>query len=199
VGRLFTDREAWDGGDYELAIHFDGHSEERLQAALETLWSHEDLEGPYAHTDLEPSEQSVVPIAGNQYGVARLPGGSRVACGVYTFDHDAQGDELDLCLPMGSLVAAWPAVRGYPFVSEEEVADMRSWQEPLDRWLLDVGLHVAGTVPFVAGVTGWETVSLYEDLSHWRLQGVPQRRSFGLLWRDADGRVRWYPATDTAE
>jgi len=151
---LFTSRDAWRGGFYELALELGARSDERLAAALCAVWAHPDLEGPYAHRDREPSEQALVAPAlleegPHLRGVARLPNGSRVACGTCVIrELDDGPDWLDFYIPMGSLGTAY-AVGGF------RLGPDTNWPGPgrseVEEWLATIGSVDCAALQFQTG------------------------------------------------
>jgi hypothetical protein len=200
--RLFTAHGQWDGGYYELEIELGSRSAERLLAALEALWGHPALDGPYADQEREPDEQARVAAStgasASLFGVATLPGGARVPCrsgavGPPIEDLEPwRNDSLDFSVPAGGLGAAWPETAGLPF---GDGVDDRAWQEPLEEWFADIGRAVFERVEFRVGWICFETgVVDEEEWGRWLSDGVPAERSVGIL-RPEQAGLAWYPTT----
>ena len=162
--RLFTFDDAWLGGFYEVALEIGPKSDERLSAALTALWSHPDLDGCYNNRGREPADQARVPPenldgGSHLWGLARLPNGSRVACGTCLIREANDGpDWLDFYLPLGSLGTAYP-VGGFPF---DSIADSlaATWRFEIDDWLAGVGLWVARFASLQLGLIGVPSLGL---------------------------------------
>lgn len=194
--RLFTVDEAWIGGFYELALELGSRSDERLEAALLALWTHPDLDGCYKDRSREPAHQPhVLPNSlgsgDHLLGKARLPTGSRVACGTCVIREPGDGpDWLDFYLPMGSLGTVFPT-GGFPFGSETDCP--APWRFEVEDWLANVGLWVARSASFEMGLIGFE-VSGQIYAADIAAQGIPFERSVGYLW-PSNGSVEYHRRT----
>jgi len=195
----FTHPDTWNGGFYELAIQVSGgHSDEKLLSALETLWTHPDLEGCYLHADVESALQeritpSVSHIQTGEHlrGLAHLPNGLRVACGTVLVREDEGSDWLDFYLPMGALSTAYD-VGGFPFGDGKK--DHVIWRIPIDKWLLNIGYHVFREVRFELALIGHDVLgetSAAVILS----KGIPEKRWISYLLPQGDS-LRSYPCTE---
>jgi len=56
--QLFRADDAWFGGFYELAIEVGPRSDDRLGAALSTLWKYPNLRGCFLDRSREPSDRN---------------------------------------------------------------------------------------------------------------------------------------------
>jgi hypothetical protein len=192
---LFTEYDAWCGGFYELALELGPRSDERLRAALVALWRHSDLDGCFRDRNQEPGNQERVPPECVEdgvhcLGVARLPNGSRVACGSCVIREEDGPDWLDLYLPTGSLGNAYP-VGGFPFCGE---ADYPSpWRSEVEDWLAEIGRTIAHVATFRLGLIGFE-VSGAEYAANVAVQGIPAERFMGYLW-PVGSRLEYFPRT----
>ena len=179
--RLFTANEAWSTGNYELALEFGPRSDDRLRAALEALWSHPDLDGCYLDRDCEPADQPRKQPdleSGHLLGVARLPHGSRVACGSWLRrELGDNSDWLDFYLPVGSL---WTAYGRFPFATRIDLPE-DPWLLEVDDWLAKVGLWIARSASFRLGLIGNEVCG-WEHAADFTAQGIPAKRFISYLW-----------------
>jgi hypothetical protein len=127
--------------------------------------------------------------AGHIYGIATVPGGTRVACGTYFIPELSGSDWLGVYCPMSALDRAY-RVGGFPFDS----ADHEDWRRLIDNWLAEIGRSVFETVPFRLGVVGFE-VDANVTAAEVAAKGVPGKRSDGILL--PSGRLlNWYPRTE---
>jgi len=146
---IFTHPDVWSGGYYELAIQLASGA---LPRAITALWSFADLDGCYAHRDIEPHVQlRIAPSAQHDlFGLARIAA-AHVACRSLVIRDESDHDWLHFMLPLGSLKRAFP-IGAYPFGDGSNLA----WREALDAWLCAIARHVHGQVPFSLAVVGWD-------------------------------------------
>lgn len=189
LSELFTAAHTWSGGFYQLAIELGPRSDERLQAALETIWRYSGLDGPYGNRNVEPSHQPrILPtLETGLVGIATLPQGQRVACGTFTVREDDGPDWIGFYLPIGVLHTAYD-VGAYPFGDGET---SRSWRAPLDEWLVRMAAAVFAAVRFPLALVGHE-VSGTTYAEEIQSTGVPEERWIGCLWREGE-RLVWHP------
>jgi hypothetical protein len=83
-----------------------------------------------------------------------LPSGDRVVCGEFSGRYEGV-DEVELYLPLGTLVRVDRRIGGFPFDERSGAASL-SWRAPLDRWLADVAAAVYADVPFHRALIGFE-------------------------------------------
>jgi hypothetical protein len=192
---IFTPRDTWSGGFYELAMEFAPHSDKTLEAALKTLWELPALQGCYMRPDLEPSSQPRVDpslttlLAGEHLrGIARLPNGTPVACGTYLVRGDNGPSWLGFYVPLGALATAYE-VGGYPF---EVGPAMQRWRQPLENWLAEIGKAVFVQAPFQLGLVGFEVSGTTTSAQEFGASGAPDPRPIGYLL-PAEGKLTWYP------
>src|SRR5580765_7303716 len=103
--------EAWSGGFYELAMEFGPCADQRLDEAVKAVWSVPGLEGCYLRPDVEPAEQQRIgpslaafESCGHLRGLATLPNGKQVACGMSPPIREEEGPIwIVLYVPMGAL------------------------------------------------------------------------------------------------
>ncbi len=196
MSKHFSGSDTWLGGYYELAIELGPRSDERLLAALSTIWSDSALDGVYLSRDSEPNAQRKYSLTvellevTHLQGLARLPNGVMIACGTCVIRYDNGNDWLDLYLPMGALATAYP-VGGYPF--EPDVVSSHVWRSVLDPWLVEIGRRVYDHVPYRLGLVGFE-VSAEVCASEIAQTGIPVQHYPGLLW-PTSGKLTYYPST----
>lgn len=195
--KLFTADSAWDGGFYELALEVGTCSDEQLEKALNALWAHPDLDGCYINRNHEPWDQPRMPPSFRDdrmhlLGIARLPNGSRVACGSCIIrDSSDDPDWLDFYLPMGALCSVYPAG---PFPLGTEADWPGSWRFEVEDWLAEIGVCIAQSATFRLGLIGWET-SGQTDADDIAVKGIPSQRYYGYLW-PSGGTVEYYRRTE---
>jgi hypothetical protein len=184
--------EAWRGGFYELAMQFS--KADHLEEALRAVWAFPALNGCYLQADIDPTKQpritptwATLDEKGHLFGIATLPNGKAVGCGVYRVPEDAGSTWLGFYVPMGSLSQAFD-VGAYPFADE---ARSREWREPLENWLAQIGQNVFARSPFRLGLVGFEVSGMGSD-AELAFGGVPAERSIGIL-QPRDHKVIWYP------
>jgi len=194
VGDVFTIKDAWAGGFYELALAFAPPADQALSADLTTLWSLPGLQGCYLRPDVEPASQprlapslAALDSAGHPRRVAVLPNGKSVACGTHRVPEEGGPDWLGFYVPLGSLGTAYD-VGGYPF--ETGPASAR-WRRPLEDWFAGIGRVVSTQVAFQLGLVGFE-VSGETSPQKLQVSGIPDPRGLGYLW-PARGTLLWYP------
>jgi hypothetical protein len=138
---LFAPDEVWYGGDYELAVVL--ASRDDLVPALERLWAHPRIDGPYASNAVEPEAQDVVPPAVEyenlwpvtpRFGVATLWDGRRIACLVFLMVDPEP--VLKFGIPQGAV----------DLLYGQGASDSNAWLLPATSWLRDVCLWVQEAV-----------------------------------------------------
>jgi hypothetical protein len=191
MDKLFAMPDTWTGGFYELSMEFSSPAD--MNAALQAIWARPELEGCYLSRTLEPCEQSrITPTVealeahGHLLGTATLPTGRKAACGVCQVKEDNGKTWLDFYLPLGSLAAVLNA-GGFPF---ELHASSRSWREPLENWLANIGRDVFRKAPFLLGLVGFE-VSGLTNVQEVQKAGIPGKRAAGYLY-PLEGELRWH-------
>lgn len=191
MSQLFTAADTWNGGFYELAIELGPRSDERLLAALETIWHYDGLDGCYKESTIEPSHQPrLLPnLDGWLLGTATVPGGQRAACGTFIVRENDGFDWLGFYLPMGALEAVYD-VGAFPFYDDKSIC---TWRKPLDAWLVRIAEAIFSVIPFSLALVGHE-VSGETSTEEVQSQGVPQDRWIGYLWREGE-HLAWYSPT----
>lgn len=148
----FTTPENWSGSPYELQLELGpGGDDQRLRAAMDALWSHPTLSGPWsAWSTFGAAPES--PAAGDLvrplYGCARLDP-EKLGCVSSVVREETGSDWLCLNVPTGMLERVFE-VR-YPVEPETN-----RWTRRLDRFLADLGARVYAAVPFRLGLVGEE-------------------------------------------
>jgi hypothetical protein len=159
----FVDGENWTGGFYELAICMGGRDDARLDAAARCVWGDVRLVGPYADRHREPGKQKRLEDAvgtslhlGHLRGLAALPSGAHVVCGMLNIREEGEGgsDWLDFYLPLGALARADQRVGAFPFGAAG--TESLLWRAPIDAWLVSVAERVFAAAPFAYALIGFE-------------------------------------------
>jgi hypothetical protein len=186
--KLFTASDAWVGGYHETAFFFDPRTSGT--EALRALWSFPKLDGPFSSQFVEPSEQVIAAIEGDERlnGALSLPGGARVACASFVYRGD-DNIEIDLAISVGSLSRAWQEVGGFPFAPAEATV---AWEPRLEEALVEVARQVHSRTPFLRGLIGFEQFGFTDELR--RPGPIPHERSVGIIDVVATG-LRWWPPT----
>jgi hypothetical protein len=196
---------AWHHSVYELFIELGPSSDARLLRALELLWQHPALDGPYADRAREPRDQPRVDLSGalefdrggDWHGVLTLDDGARVACKAWLLRRDNGEYWLSFFVPLGSLFRVWPQAAPFPFVdSDADMAQHVAWQERLEALLVDIAQLVFAELPFEFAVIGHELEVGEDDFERWqRAKGeILDDRYQGLLVA-RDGELTWNPPT----
>jgi len=195
--QYFTANDTWNGGFYELCMEFYPPSNQRLFAALQTIWKHPVLDGCYLDSSKEPTEQiRVSPLenlieGGNHlYGLVTLPNAIQVACGTVQVREVNGSDWLDFYIPMGALATAYD-VQAFPFERDKGMHD--DWRKELDNLLHEIGNFIFTSFPFEIGLIGHECsgAAYAQDIIQ---QGIPTPRNIGYLWPE-NRHLNYYPRT----
>jgi hypothetical protein len=149
----------WHGGAYSLAVLLGPRDDRRMVAAAAALWHVAGLSGdgpPSEGPDIGAWAKGLVePIAGRPLAAALST--------VRTDDSVADDEDwLFLDLPMGALSYWDPSVGAFPF-GPEGGGPSRAWREPIETWLLSVGLALFEQVKFVVAITGWEASATFDE------------------------------------
>jgi hypothetical protein len=190
---VITEADAWNGGHYELAMHYQPGT--LLDDVLRAVWSFPAIVGPVASRQAELQQQPIVQPradAGELVGIAQLPGGGECVCATYAFPalDDVTFDEVNFDIPLGSLGAAWPEVGSFPFAVDP--ADVEVWEQRLESLLVALAQHVFAQAPFLRGTTSFDGMGVDDGAR--RPGPVPHERTCGIL-DVRDGTVAWYPPT----
>lgn len=153
----FIDRENWHGSCYELGIDYSDMGDERIIAAMRTLWDISDvcgpLGGPYAMGDRALEMVSVPALlyedkAATAYGLTRLDPGDYVGFSATI----TSLRWLVICVPMGMLEIFYNI--DYPITTEND-----SWATPLRNRLMDIAQIIYQLAPFNLAVIGEEAAA----------------------------------------
>ena len=209
---LFTaDKYTWSGGFYQLAIELGPRDDARLDAAIHALWDFPALAGCWNRRDVEPEPQerycaSLAAFEAERrlLGVLTLPeDNARVACDCFIVrEEQSEIDWISLCIPMGGLSTV-REVGAFPFGGVG--VSSRSWHEPLDQLLVQIGEWIFERAPFRLALTGHEVGGdCYAEQVAAR--GLPRDRWIGYLYPGAlpaigmsrqllEGFLEWFPPT----
>ncbi len=149
------------GGFYELAVELGPRDYERLERALQAMWTLAGVDGfmavvgrdPLNHGDAELSLASLE--AHYLHGVVRHPAGERVVCGAISVREESGQDRFDFVLPLGALSRTDPRVGAFPFGDDDGDASL-GWRRPIDDWLATLALQLFEVVPFQLALIGFE-------------------------------------------
>lgn len=197
---LFTDKEVWKGGYYQVVIRPSADTSEQLCSILEALWSFPCLDGCYLSRDCEPSLQTRIEpcengLADHLYGLARLRD-CLVACGSHTLGYGwEEGSRsaywISFYLPLGGLAKIF-SVGVYPFGPMDPVP---TWKPQVDSFLAEIAKWVHARSPIRLALVGFEVdVTAAVTPASIQANGIPKERDNGILWDDGSG-LQWYPAT----
>ncbi|MBB4966754.1 hypothetical protein [Saccharothrix violaceirubra] len=194
----FTAAGNWDGGFYELALELGPGGDARLGRALTALGKAAAVPNWYGSRDREPHEQ--VPVGctldslrryRHLRGIATLPAGTPVVCGLVAIREESGIDWLAFHLPLGALGSADPRVGGFPFEDDGTFTHL-AWRQPIDNWLADIGRQVFADVGYSLGLIGLEASG--EAYATDVTDGPPGHRGVGYLI-PTDDEIRYWPAT----
>ena len=199
---VFTKRDAWAGGDYELGLELGPRSDSRLCKAIMALWNHPTLEGCYLAPFREPSKQPRL-IPGDHpdvlikhlsgeitllLGVGRAPEigrGKAFACCSSVLRLEDGVDWIYLGVPLGSLPYR---TRGYPMAEGSDL----SWCKTVSEWLKSIAESVFEPIGFRLGMVGWELNGLEDSAEQIERDGIPKQRYCDYLW-PSGGKLSWHP------
>jgi hypothetical protein len=154
-----SDRDAWTGGYYELAMQLGERDDVRLQAALAVLARAAGIAGPW-HVQWQPDRVRQVSWtvadleAGALRGQLQLPYGEPMICAVFGVREDDGDDWLDLSIPLEALGRSDGRIGGFPF--EPEGSDSLTWRRPIDDWFARLAGEVRQETAFRLAVIGFE-------------------------------------------
>ena len=196
MSQLFTDPDAWLGGFYELSMELPTSEAINAATAVATLWSLPDLFGGFARKDCEPNKQQllpndVLPLHEHRYGAAQVETRQICVCGSYTAVFESATTWLSFYLPLGGLVAIYPALRGFPF--DQPTTAQRKVLTLIDEWLFKQAVSLYPRLLFTFAVIGFECD--YSTARERVSDGIPNERMEGLVVPTSSG-LNWYPPTE---
>ena len=193
---MFTSKDIWYGGFFELAIEVGDSSTEHLDRAIKTIWEYSELLGPFSVNKIEPENQEPIEPACDEnenwphyYGVAILPNEKRIACGTCCIREMDGPDWLDFYFPMGALSTVYD-VGGYPSGSQDKAA---LWIPEVEKWLADLGLWLSERASFQMALLGFETCGEFYASDIQKQGDIPTDTNFGYLWPE-NGKFRYLPS-----
>lgn len=153
------DRDAWNGGFYELAIQLGERDDARLQAAITVLARAAGITGPW-HVQWQPAgvqrvSWSVADLEdGHLCGQVQLPSGQQVICAMVGIGLDHDWGWLALCIPLEALSRGDARIGAYPF--EDDDGASLSWRRPIDDWFAHLAEEVRQETGFLCAGIGFE-------------------------------------------
>ena len=144
MDKLFTDIDAWDGGEFGISMFLGRVDSHYAREFLSALWAWPHIEGCWLDKTKEPEEGSRLsptdidldnppPPGGDLFGLVELPNGCLCPCLSFVMD-DNNGLSVVFGIPIGSLRRCRP-VGAYPF---DDGSDL-TWIGELSEWLADIG------------------------------------------------------------
>jgi len=200
MAQLFTDRDQWAGGLYELDLCYRTSFLAPALAGLRALWSHEAVAPGYPRIDVEPDQQNPLDLgtAGldelqHIYGMCQLKGVTVASCSTLIAYEEEEQVWIYFGFPMASLGRAFP-VGGYPFGDVSGAGP--AWRDEVDEWLFVLAEDVHAQAPFDCGLIGHEPIdewSIADEVSQGRIPVI--RRELTILVPNPS-RLSRYPPTD---
>ncbi|AGP35346.1 hypothetical protein SCE1572_12935 [Sorangium cellulosum So0157-2] len=153
--------DLWLGAYFELALEIGPAGDDRrAKRALEALWQHPALRGPWEREDAFGSDP-IVPVLhpSSLLGCLRFDG-VELGCMSWLIREESGSDWIDLSIPTGMLEAAFGA--SYPLDPQKD-----AWLVRLERLLATIGARIFEVEPFQLGLLGEEAsgVSSAPDLT----------------------------------
>jgi hypothetical protein len=193
--KLFTQKDAWSGGYYELSIELPDTSNKTVEKALTVLWGIPCLDGCYLDSEIEPENQSRLPTSEyikskNLFGIANFPNSKFSCCQsswmIYEDDNECW---IYLNLPLSSLGNVYP-VGAYPFL--ENGVSPEIWLKEINGWLESIARSFYNKQKFKVAFIGWEKddFKIKESIQN----GIPGERWDGILL-PVENKLIWYPPT----
>ncbi|WP_434045827.1 MULTISPECIES: hypothetical protein [Sorangium] len=143
-------KDFWRGSYFELALEIGPAGDDsRAKRALETLWQHPALLGPWERKD-EFGSDPMVPVLHHSplLGCLRFDD-VELGCLSWFVREEAGSDWLDLSIPSGMLEAAYGL--SYPLDAQTD-----PWLVRLERLLATIGARIFEVEPFQLGLLGEE-------------------------------------------
>ncbi|MEM6326018.1 MAG: hypothetical protein AAF791_02775 [Bacteroidota bacterium] len=197
---MFTEPDTWTGGVVEAWVSFP--DDVVLPPALDALWGHAMLDGPYSSRDMEPVFQRRLPrerwrepvydnpfnrsddSLSRTYAVVRLADGSRVPASVAVTDDLTEPiREIGIRLPLGAL---------------ERVRDMSAFETEggLPDWFDGLVEEIYGLIRSVWNAAPFEKGLIGLDASMYSVEEVltdPYWQEVVGVVSTVDGRLEWHP------
>jgi hypothetical protein len=179
-----SDRDAWTGGYYELAMQLGERDDARLQAALAVLAQAAVIDGPW-HVQWQPdrirdASWTIADLAaGALRGRIQLPGGDPMICAVFGVREDQGDDWLDLSIPLEALCRSDARIGGYPFAPDDGAS--LTWRQSIDDWFARLAAEVRQETAFRLAVIGFEVSGQVRAAE---LTKAPEIRPYALVLAD---------------
>ncbi len=192
--KIFTAPNAWLNGFYQLVINLVERSDEHSREALIALKSAPLLDAWYLERDREPADQPRVNAGGDirehRYGVLTLPNAKKVPCGCFIYHQEYAPDWLEFYIPVAALDKIYPT-GAFPFGASEGYTD---WEREVDAALVELARHLHKSVPFPAGIIGFEPRLDDMETLYWSsvTEIPPEGLWNGFLWAGKEG-LEWHP------
>lgn len=167
----FLNADAWSGGTFDVLLYFGPTSLPRTIDITRRIWSFPQLNGPFRHRNLLPSQQNHVDPDFSEDGCEQLVGEFKFPDGaispfVQTTIRDEDGLWVYAGIPMGGFPANWN-VGAYPFDDGQPV----DWILDLNTLLRNLTNYVRDACPMLAVAYGWFDVSILDTIGD-ALNGV---------------------------
>lgn len=183
--KVFTPEDVWHGGFFELSIEIGDRCDDRINAAVQTLWENPKLAGCYLDRNTDPDIQKPVrpPLVTDEdwchtYGIADFNGRDiRLACGSCVVREFNGPDWLDFYFPMGAIGRLF-SVGGFPFIDRNESVP---WLPRVESWLAELGLWLATRIPIQMGLIGFECSGSTDLATLTQENGIPAERWNGYI------------------
>lgn len=183
----------WCGGHYEIAVEYLDQQDAQLESALAAVRAEPTLDGWYQTSQSDSASQprvelSLSAVMGSRlFAMARTPSGDQIPCMCCIVREEGGSDWLYLALPLSALHMTNPDIGGFPF---GDTVNCRSWREPLDQWLTEIGMRIFEAAPFQLGLVGFEVLVECDDVT----SRVPEERNARYLSPQA-GSIEVFPPT----
>jgi hypothetical protein len=193
--KIFTGKDIWAGGLFELMISYPKESPSNLKKLLDCLWGLEPIEGPYNSKEKEPNKRSKNNVeypneySGTiQYGVITLPSKKKAPFQTYSYTLGEGQYFISIGIPMGALaeLKLYP-VGSYPFGIEEGHKD---WILELCNFYFSIAKKLFKVRKFDRGIVGFIVVE--EEFLESKRYNIPKEKWVGYLI-NKDEKLEWHP------